>query len=445
MARPSIPRGRVSGNVSMRLTGMKRQVTSLGGLPAVRMAWDTLGMNCILLEHGFEKRSGAPATELAFAETVEHLAQARSNVELEKALQDPVLAACIGGRQVDETTLSRFRNDNRFDWGGALEGVGERLQAFDLTRADEEGILIVDDTIAEKAGEKIEGVRRLYDSSAERYVTGHSIVNLVYSGRRVFYPLACEIVLPVSDGMDYLTKNDLALCMLKGAVRRGFRQTVVHDSAYLCDDLMQFLDSANVPWVSKCKSNRILVYHGRRLHAHELGSILARSRFRRHKRYRDIEYASAIAELPGHGLCRFVVVRNFREDEPEGADVGIKYLLASDESVHGSTVVRLYKMRWKVEEYHRSAKQDLGLKDHQGRKLRGVISHLMSVALAHILIVFMKACLPRLKGASTGQLVRDFICTSCRVNSHGARLTVLYDRILPYSEAIRHYQMARAG
>lgn len=98
MARPSIPRGRVSGNVSMRLTGMKRQVTSLGGLPAVRMAWDTLGMNCILLEHGFEKRSGAPATELAFAVTVEHLAQARSNVELEKALQDPVLAACIGGR-----------------------------------------------------------------------------------------------------------------------------------------------------------------------------------------------------------------------------------------------------------------------------------------------------------------------------------------------------------
>ncbi len=75
------------------------------------------------------------------------------------------------------------------------------------------------------------------------------------------------------------------------------------------------------------KQNRILVYRGQRLHAHELGSILARSRFRRHKRYRDIEYASAIAELPGHGLCWFVVVRNFREDEPEGADVGVKYLL----------------------------------------------------------------------------------------------------------------------
>jgi len=114
-------------------------------------------------------------------------------------------------------------------------------------------------------------------------------------------------------------------------------------------------------------------------------------------------------------------------------------------SVHGSTVVRLYKMRWKVEEYHRSAKQDLGLGDYQGRKLRGIIAHLVSVALVHILVVFMKACLPRLNGASTGQLVHDFIRTPCRVNNSRAGLTVLFERPLPYSKAIRHYQMARVG
>jgi len=32
-----------------------------------------------------------------------------------------------------------------------LEDVGEQLQAYDLTRADEDSILIVDDTIVEKA------------------------------------------------------------------------------------------------------------------------------------------------------------------------------------------------------------------------------------------------------------------------------------------------------
>jgi len=54
-----------------------------------------------------------------------------------------------------------------------------------------------------------------------------------------------------------------------------------------------------------------------------------------------------------------------------------------------------------------------------------VMRSLVSVALAHILVVFTRACLPRLKGASTGQLVRDFICTPCCVNRSGAGIAVL--------------------
>lgn len=51
-----------------------------------------------------------------------------------------------------------------------------------MTPADEDGILTVDDTIVEKAGDKIERVRKLYDSSAGRYMAGHSVVNLAHAG-----------------------------------------------------------------------------------------------------------------------------------------------------------------------------------------------------------------------------------------------------------------------
>ena len=98
-----------------------------------------------------------------------------------------------------------------------------------------------------------------------------------------------------------------------------------------------------------------------------------------------------------------------------------------------------------LRQVYRSAKQNLGLGDYQERKLRGIIARLVSVALVHILVVFMKACLPRLKGAFTGQLVRDFICTPGRVNNSRAGPTVPLERALPYPKAIRHYQMARAG
>jgi len=141
-----------------------------------------------------------------------------------------------------------------------------------------------------------------------------------------------------------------------------------------------------------------------------------------------MEYASAVVELPGHGPCRFVVVKNFREDEPDGAEVGMKYLIASDPSWHGSTVIRVYRARWKVEEYHRTTKQNLGSGNYHGRKLRGVIAHLVTVALAQILAVFMRACLPALKGASTGQIIRDWMCICCRISQHSDGIAELLYR-----------------
>jgi len=48
----------------------------------------------------------------------------------------------------------------------------------------------------------MEGVRRLHDFATGRYVTRHSTVNLVYSGRRAFHPLACEVALSYSEGME---------------------------------------------------------------------------------------------------------------------------------------------------------------------------------------------------------------------------------------------------
>ena len=52
---------------------MNRRVASLGGLPAVRMAWDTLGMYDILRRCDFEKRSGVPTAELAFMMTTKQI------------------------------------------------------------------------------------------------------------------------------------------------------------------------------------------------------------------------------------------------------------------------------------------------------------------------------------------------------------------------------------
>lgn len=244
----------------MRRTSAKGRVTSMGGLLAFRMAWDALDMDSILLQDGFEKRSGLQGTDLAFSAVAKLLVRAGSNVQLEKASSDPVFEKLANMDHLDESTFSRFFNDNRFWQPGVLVGAVQNLQSFDLTRANADGVLILDDAISAKSGKKIEGVRKLYDSSAGKYVMGHSIVNLIYSGRGVSYPLACEVAVPRDEDMEYATKSELGLAMLKSTVRAGFAQTVAPGSAYLCNEIMEFLDSKKIPWVYRCKSNRILIY-----------------------------------------------------------------------------------------------------------------------------------------------------------------------------------------
>lgn len=153
-------------------------------------------MDAILLQNGSRKRSGIRATDLVFSTTAKLFVQAGSNIQLEKASSDPVFGNLVDSDHLGESTLSRFFHDNRFWWPGVLVGAIQNLQSFDLTRANVDVVLILDDTISAKSGKKIEGVRKLYYSSAGKYVMGHSIMNLIYSGRGVFYPLACEVAVP---------------------------------------------------------------------------------------------------------------------------------------------------------------------------------------------------------------------------------------------------------
>lgn len=127
MARPSIPRGRIKRNVSMRRTSAKGRVTSMGGLLAFRMAWDALDMDSILLQDGFEKRSGLQGTDLAFSAVAKLLVRAGSNVQLEKASSDPVFEKLANMDHLDESTFSRFFNDNRFWQPGVLVGAVQNL------------------------------------------------------------------------------------------------------------------------------------------------------------------------------------------------------------------------------------------------------------------------------------------------------------------------------
>lgn len=105
-----------------------------------------------------------------------------------------------------------------------------------------------------------------------------------------------------------------------------------------------------------------------------------------------MEYPSFLAELPGHSRRRLGSVKTSRMTLPLRAIQAGK--VPQQRCVQGVL---------EGEAYHRTTDQRLELGDYHGRDLRLVIRHLVGVALAHILAVFMTACLPGLKKKRGGK------------------------------------------
>lgn len=113
--------------------------------------------------------------------------------------------------------------------------------------------------------------------------------------------------------------------------------------------------------------------------------------------------------------------------------------------MHGSRIVRIYKMRWKIECYHCAATQSLGFGNYHGRKLRSLVAHTYLVALAHVLLVFVQACLPSLTEVPIGNIIDSCMCIVCRADTRANQLTVPIDSDFPYRKALRQFQLVRAG
>ena len=76
---------------------------------------------------------------------------------------------------------------------------------------------------------------------------------------------------------------------------------------------------------------------------------------------------------------------------PEGADEPIKYWLANlDEDLPLVDLVRLAKLRWRVEHDYRELKDALGLDHFEGRSWPGWHHHVTLVSVAHAFVTLQR-------------------------------------------------------
>lgn len=413
------PRGRRSGK-SSRL-GLQRKLfhyTRFGGVPLLRRVWEICRIDGHLRRLSIVKR-GHPAALLTYAYVLGGLIGARCLRQLVwRWRSDTYLSEGVGqGRRLGPHDFSRLLA--RYEFDPLLDAAVQQLQQWQCTAAcPERGILVLDDTVLEKFGRRMQGAHSLYDHAKRRFVWGYALVNLLYAKGKVAYPVSFHLQSKPRRGRRPSvprTKITLAMQLLEQAARQQLLvRAVVFDPAYCANRLLRHLDDLGYHWVSRLACTRIVTVDGKRLSVKQLAR--KRSWFR-YDPVRDLHYCSRVGYLNGYELpVQIVAIRTSR---------GVQVLVSSLMHEPWQEILRLYRRRFRVEVFYRDAKQYFGLTDFRYRDLRRIRNHIALVMLRYLLLAVMRVAFPELAHFSWQEMKRRVLRTVQLLHGRRQHLRIL--------------------
>ena len=255
----------------------------------------------------------------------------------------------------------------------------------------EAGVLIVDDSIAQKPyTDENDIVCWHYDHAQGRQVKGINFLSVLYHAQGVSLPVGFQVVAKTEhyvdpkDGKEKrrspISKNQHYQDLLRQAQRNQmpFRY-VLNDVWYASADHMRFIKHELAKdFVMPIKSNR------------KVAVSLADKQQGRWLRVDTLTLEPhAVWEVYLEGvdfplaLCKQVFVN-------EDGSSGVQYLVSSDTPLTDDQITTLYRTRWNVEPYHKSLKQNASLEKSPTQTVTTQTNHLFAALCGYIKLELLK-------------------------------------------------------
>jgi SRSO17 transposase len=250
------------------------------------------------------------------------------------------------------------------------------------------GVLIVDDTLIEKTGKHMDGVGYLFDHCKGESILCHDIVSTYYyNGKQqvplYFIPYVKEEIAGQHD-LWFKTKIQIALDLLRMSLMQIHPEIVVFDAWYMSKELVDFLNSRDLTWISQVKSNRLIQIDDKWISLTSCVKNLPKQVFTHITKQvggQRFKWICETAVMMKHvGLVKLVILRERKNSKTW------TFLVSNDINLDGIQILKYYKNRWSIEVFHRDCKQHLGMGEYQVRKLDAVVIHLHLVFLAYTLL-----------------------------------------------------------
>ena len=202
--------------------------------------------------------------------------------------------------------------------------------------------------------------------AGKKNVPHNQIVSLILTNGLIQIVLDYRIWISpkVSREDDYRKQTDLAFDLIK---RCEFMQlpvrTLFFDSFFASKTIISWLNEHGYTWVTRLKSNRLIFVGGKPVKLEHL-----------HLKAGDT-IQGELKDIRETILIRCV----HYQDETV-------YVATNRSDMGGPELERRYRLRWKIEEFHREAKQKFGLEYLWMRNYRALYNHLGFVCLAYSLL-----------------------------------------------------------
>ena len=254
-----------------------------------------------------------------------------------------------------------------------------------------EGVLIFDDSIEEKPyTDENEIICYHYDHCQGRSIKGINFMTALYHSKGLSIPVSFQIIAKSEIGYDKSgkqirkspkSKNEYLREMLKTCIQNNISfRYVLNDVWFASSENMNYIhfDIAR-DFVMPLKTNR------------KVALTLADKKQGRYQVISKVDIApNTVREIYLEGVEFPLLLA--KQIFTNGDDsTGILYLVTSDKSLDYTQITTIYKKRWKVEEYHRSLKQNASLEKSPTKKEITQSNHFFACLYSFIKLETLKS------------------------------------------------------
>src|SRR3989337_1857389 len=281
--------------------------------------------------------------------------------------------------KISHDKVTRFLSSEDFTAAGLWRLIKPIVREIQSASGEEEGVLIIDDTIEEKPStDENEIICWHFDHSKGRSVKGVNIMSVMFylNGYRI--PVSFDLVHKTKIVVDEKTKKEKRISdetknekyrkMLKVCVKNSLKfKYVLNDVWYASRENMMYVkEELKKDFIMPIKTNRKVALSKKdKLNGKYVTVSALELR----------ENAKQEIYLEGVGFPLVLIKQIFKNED--GSE-GILYLVSSELTITYDTIKTIYQKRWKVEEYHKSLKQHVCLCKSPTKKVRTQSNHIFA-------------------------------------------------------------------